>query len=80
MYFIRSENGGPIKIGYSRDPEGRCDQLQTGHPYRLRVIARLPGDRALEHQLHVRFSTIRLCNEWFDSSPELLTFVQEIQQ
>jgi len=76
VYLIRSEKGGPVKIGWARDPDKRCSDLQTAHPYRLAVIARFPGSLKLERELHERFAAVRIPGgEWFEPIPEILELV-----
>jgi hypothetical protein len=49
VYVIQARD--TVKIGVSLDPWSRLDQLQTGNPYRLRLIAVLAGDGAAEQRL-----------------------------
>lgn len=79
-YFIQAENGGPIKIGYtSKDnPEDRLRDLQTGNPNQLRLVAAIPSN--IERDLHRKFSHIRIKGEWFESTDELLSFIDSLQQ
>lgn len=44
LYFIQKKGKGnqPVKIGYSKDPDSRCLNLQTGCPDKLIVRIRLP--------------------------------------
>lgn len=75
-YLIQSVAGGPIKIGWGRDPEKRRRAMQTGHPYRLEVVAEFPGPRSLESRLHERFAASRIPGgEWFEPTPELLALI-----
>lgn len=39
VYAIASAKSGPVKIGYSQDPQERLKQLQTGNPERLHILA-----------------------------------------
>jgi len=77
VYFIQGVNGGPIKIGYSLNPERRARDLETAD--RLIVLACFPGDRYTEHKLHHRFSGLRLNGEWFRPGSELLEFIEEVK-
>lgn len=65
VYFIRSEQGGPVKIGTSLDPEARLRALQTSHPGRLLIIGRRPGGPREEARLHALLAAHRLTGEWF---------------
>lgn len=68
IYFIQAGEQGPIKIGYCSSEEGvagRLVSLQCGNPAKLVVRRIVPGDRALESELHRRFAQWRLEGEWF---------------
>ena len=69
VYFIQMGYSF-IKIGVSRDPEGRLRNLQTGSAKPLKLIATLPfGDRneafIMEKFLHDKFAHLALAGEWF---------------
>lgn len=74
VYFIKSGRG-PIKIGFSIDPDHRINSLQTGNQDVLVELARIPGDIALERELHKKFSHLRRSGEWFDPGTDLLAFI-----
>lgn len=65
VYFIQEGGDGPVKIGFSKRPERRPQKLQTGNPRELLLRHVLPGDRAIEDQLHRRFAPARIRGEWF---------------
>lgn len=79
VYFVQGVEGGPIKIGWSKDPATRLSQLQTGNPSQLRILVTTPGAPALEQQLHALFAAHRRAGEWFDPAPELLTLIKFLQ-
>lgn len=70
VYFI-SDRCGHIKIDHTTgDIRYRMDALQTGNALPLQLIGYFKlGSRLevkiLEEKLHTRFSTYRLCGEWF---------------
>lgn len=68
LYFIQSSNNGMIKIGRSKDPERRLNQLQTGSPHKLKLICFFKDDGHKEKFLHetLKKFRIRKNNEWFD--------------
>lgn len=57
--------GDPVKIGWSRTPEKRVRQLQTGSPQALRLLHKHPGPKDLEAFLHAEFADLRMQGEWF---------------
>lgn len=76
VYFIRAEGGGPIKIGRSADPDKRLRELQTGHPYPLRVVGMASGGRELEAALHRILCDYRLMGEWFEDTGPVLELMR----
>lgn len=75
LYVIRSEKGGPVKIGTSNYPPERLDQLQTAHPYRLVLIHTDYGSWEMEQAIHHELEDFRLLGEWFTWTPEIKTFL-----
>jgi uncharacterized protein YozE (UPF0346 family) len=79
VYFIRSEKTHAIKIGFtSGRVEKRLNSLQTAHPYKLQLLASIPGTLEYEKFLHERFAKFRLEGEWFQPHPDLLAFISVI--
>jgi hypothetical protein len=77
VYFVQSENGGPVKIGYVNRASGltaRLAALQTGCAYPLRVVKTVPGGSQMEQLMHGRFERWRLSGEWFLPSKEIEAF------
>ena len=76
VYFARSGECGPIKIGYSStDVLRRLATLQTGHWELIRLVGVMIGCPKDETDLHKRFSKYRLMGEWFEPSDEVLEYV-----
>ena len=74
-YFIQSEDGGPIKIGFTtKEPEHRLCQLQTGSPTKLRIVGLLPVDR--EKDLHKKFANHHSHGEWFNPVRQIIEFIE----
>lgn len=68
VYVVQGIDGGPIKIGRTRDVASRVSSLQTACPFELRVLHFIEHENAafLESALHQRFAAARLHGEWFD--------------
>ena len=69
VYFIR-DNLGHIKIGLEKDVNKRKKELQTANPCELEVFCVLHVPKyfdaqRIEHELHEKFSNIRMAGEWF---------------
>lgn len=67
IYFAQSPEGGPIKIGFSRNPEQRIQAFSGG----LKLLAVCPGEIVDEHALHELLSDHRLEGEWFADVEEV---------
>lgn len=74
VYFIQQDRhaNGPVKIGYSSDPENRCKSLQTANSRKLKICFSLPFDtesmaREAERTFHylARKKHRHLEGEWF---------------
>ncbi len=73
---------GPVKIGYSADPELRLAILRapsdpTKAPSQVRrkglaLLDSMEGGYRTEAALHDALSPVRLVGEWFDLGPDLL--------
>lgn len=76
VYFIQAEDSGLIKIGRAADPIRRLAAMQTGSAEPLRILRtiRAADDKALERDMHRRFSNCRVRGEWFHPSSALATF------
>lgn len=74
IYFIQGENGGSIKIGYTKDVSERIKALQTGHPDTLVCLDLFPGSMPMETLIHrdLRKYRIRPNGEWFKPDPYVL--------
>ena len=74
LYIMeRSDAPGIVKIGSSKRPEARRQQLEDGHTYRMRILALFPGAGQLEHRVHRHLSHARVLTgpgrEWYHLSP-----------
>lgn len=77
VYFARAEGMDLVKVGYARHPASRLETLQTGSPVELYIWATVPGDIALEKELHKQFAHLRSHGEWFRLSFEIDKFLME---
>lgn len=76
VYFLR--DGDHVKIGTSANVPVRIAGGQTMNPRELVLIGSVPGDRRLEADLHRRFRRLHVRGEWFEATPELLAFIDEL--
>ena len=68
LYIIQSDVSGAIKIGISKNPKNRMRQLQTGSPYKLKLLTIVNGRGDLERSLHESLKPYKKAckGEWFD--------------
>jgi hypothetical protein len=73
IYFLKS--GDQYKIGFSRAPIRRLEQLITGLPYGVTAITALRGTMGEEQLLHRKFASLRVSGEWFEAKWKLRLFI-----
>lgn len=72
IYFAQAEGTDRVKIGFtSGDPAKRVSELQTGCPYKLRLLASVDGSEQDEGNWHKQFAADREQGEWFRMSWQL---------
>jgi len=77
VYFIQSGKDGPIKIGITRfSVSDRIATMQTGNPYKLRLIGVIKGNLEKESEIQRRFRKDRIRGEWFRPSIELMNYLK----
>lgn len=76
-YFVRRNSS--IKIGHTAIPKTRFKTLQVGFPEPLEVLAVVPNTIVTEPVAHQKFAHLRVSGEWFQASPELLDFIEEVK-
>jgi hypothetical protein len=73
---VSTRSGVPFKVGISKNPKSRLDQLQTGSPMRLSLhigdlLAGSDGrEREFETTIHRRLSHLAVGGEWFFGNPD----------
>lgn len=66
VYFISAKEGGPFKVGWSKEPRRRLKELQTAHHQELRIYGCIPGQPELEGQIHNEIAGAHIRGEWFE--------------
>lgn len=74
IYFLRSEHGA-VKIGHSKNIDGRVRALQTAHPGELELIGTIAASVHSERQLHDILSDYRTTGEWFRDCEEVRSII-----
>ena len=65
LYAIQAGAGGPIKIGFSDDPQARLSAIQIGNHAVCRIIFLMEGGMADEAALHEELASDHIRGEWF---------------
>jgi type I site-specific restriction-modification system R (restriction) subunit len=70
IYLIQSLEEGYYKIGVSKNPSKRIEQLQTGNASKLKLIDTFQSKKAdkVERILQRRYSHFHKNGEWFELS------------
>ena len=79
--YIATRSDAPhlLNIGRSSNTRDRCRQLQTGHCFKIQVLAIFKGIGACEQPVHRALRDCRLAtSEWFYI--DMLTAVEAIQE
>lgn len=76
IYVIRADIGDVVKIGISKYPDYRLQNLQAANPVqRLNFVFKFEGTasviRRVEREAHAALSDKALGNEWFGVRPEI---------
>jgi len=75
VYFIEAVGAERIKIGHSKDPKQRLQELRKNAPFELRLLGMMNGGEAAERRLHHLFAAARRQGEWFEATSELRAFI-----
>lgn len=83
VYVMRASNGY-VKIGRSRDVDGRRAVLQTASPFLIEVVHMIPvlntkEAARIEAEWHRVFGLFRLRGEWFDLPDEMVAYIGEMR-
>ena len=78
IYFVQGESTRLIKIGFATDVQRRLNEIRTGSPDILVLLAAAEGGRNEEYALHRKFIDIRHHGEWFSPEKPLLDFIHFI--
>lgn len=79
VYVVR-DRAGFLKIGTTADLPTRLRTLARLCNGKVELLATLPGDKALESDLHARFRADAIHGEYFTPSPAILAWVEGLKQ
>lgn len=74
--YVIGRSEGPVKVGITSDLIGRLRSMQTGSPFKLKLLYAMPCESrndAREHEqtFHAVYAENRLEGEWFNMDAEL---------
>ena len=68
IYFIQEGENGNVKIGISKNPKKRMEQLQSANPHELKLRVVIDDcHEGVEDDLHHFFKNYHIRGEWFES-------------
>ncbi len=83
IYVFHAQGTPRVKLGVTRNIEGRRRGLQTGCPYKLVLLAKWLCPPSIEKRLHSHFAAYRREGEWFELPPfsglEILKLIKDYQ-
>lgn len=79
VYVIQSKTGGPVKVGYSGNPELRLTQLQNAHHDELAVMRTFAGSHFDESALHERIADHSIRGEWYADHPDIWEVFESVR-
>lgn len=74
VYFISC--GEFVKIGSTQNIKNRLREFEVGNPYRLDLLALVPGTMDLEYSLHGKFYSKWYRGEWFHLGGPVAKFIR----
>lgn len=73
IYFMRADDDGPVKIGWSKNPVVRSFQIRPTPLTELTIIRLIDGPAWVEKWFHWQFDELRLNGEWFTFDDRMMT-------
>lgn len=72
VYLIGTDYKKPIKIGFSVNPWSRLKEITANHPEKLEILLTIRTDKTCESSLHKELRKLRIKNEWFILTPDII--------
>ena len=74
IYLIQNSVNNSLKVGFSKNPQSRLQQLNTASSEPLRMICHKKGTLDEEKSIHQELIGIKLNTEWYPNSNEVYKF------
>lgn len=78
IYAVQVGSDGPVKIGTSKTPGSRLQDLQGANPYPLSLLKVAKGGVTLERTLHRALQQYHLRGEWFEHDEHVLAAIASL--
>lgn len=75
VYVLSAVGSGRVKVGFTTDLSKRIEDMSTGCPFDLEVMAFIGGGRLLEQTLHEALSLHHARREWFHDNDDVRNIV-----
>lgn len=75
IYVIVELETANCKVGYSRNPDKRLRELQTGNPNTLSILCTLEGDKPDERMIHDKWKDVHMKGEWFSYNEKFVDWL-----
>ena len=79
VYFAGVPGGDKVKIGFSKNPWARINDLRVTNP-ELEILATERATMVREKERHEEFKGARLSGEWFAFTPTLRSLIQALSE
>lgn len=77
IYFVLGQKSQRVKVGVSTHFDHRLGQLRAQGPDDLVVLGTIPGDEALESEIHAEMGEWHSHFEWFDYTSESAAIIDK---
>jgi hypothetical protein len=78
VYFLRGEDTGAIKIGFTKSLSKRISNIVTASSERVTLLGSVAGDELSEKSLHHEFANDRIRGEWFRPTDALMARIASL--
>jgi hypothetical protein len=76
LYAIRAEPSGTIKIGTTRHPQKRLNQIRSANHEQITLLFAISCEKVDELVVHGHLNPARIRGEWYRPTPEVLAWVE----
>lgn len=78
IYLIKDEINNTLKIGFSKNPKSRLNQLQIATSNKLNLLYTIKNQtQEDEKSLHDYFSCLKINSEWFVNDNSIIKYFKE---